>query len=729
MLKKIIPILLVGLLTMVTGVNCVVKADGTTNFTMMISSDPQYQEKDDYDKINNQYEDMNVLAADGALNLNVLGCIINGDLTNCGHKEQLDAYRELTGKLTMKVYPGLGNHDYDFCVGKTAQNKAADNMVLYMYDWIQDNKTNLNLYDVESKTSSSQGIISFFCKGSLAYSFDIGKVHMIQLQNYPAYSREWAGSSFGFFMMATIKNSFAWLEKDLAKARWEGKSIIVNLHDGGWDKFTMWTDADTKARFYNLLIEYGVSAVFAGHVHDDKYCGFSEYIPNSQIPYFLCGSSWGECYLMATFDTDQKKMVIQKRHAIGGGSYGFDSSQSRSFDLNDSTPTYGFETDCKAGEKSYKVAYDGKAQWMADLNGDGRADYIYLRDDSKEYRVLLSDPTKSSGKNALLVDKSAGTRTYNLGFEGEAQWLADVNGDGCPDLVYNRADTHEYWVMFGKTDGTFDTAQKWGLRDSGNNVGYDGKAQWLADVNGDGCADFVYNRDDTHEYWVILGKREIPKGMILSDMLAGTRQNDVGDDGNALWLADVNGDGRADLVYNKEGIPDYWVMLSNEDGTFAKDSNWGSRTKGVGCDGKAQWLADVNGDGRADYVYNQNGTPEYWVMLSQEDHTFATDTKWLKRANGVEYGIYGQGWADLNGDGKMDYIYNQDGFNDYQVMLSQDTIVEQYWGSREYNVAWNGKGAFLSDINGDGLPDLVYIRDDSKEIRVLLSKVTGTETN
>jgi hypothetical protein len=31
----------------------------------------------------------------------------------------------------------------------------------------------------------------------------------------------------------------------------------------------------------------------------------------------------------------------------------------------------------------------------------------------------------------------------------------------------------------------------------------------------------------------------------------------------------------------------------------------------------------------------------------------------------------------------------------------------------------------LSDINGDGLPDLVYInKDNSKEIRVLLSKVT-----
>jgi hypothetical protein len=677
MVKKFIPILLVGLFTMVSGINFIAKADGTTKFTMMISSDPQFGRDDakkteEYNTISKQYEDMNALAADGELKLNVLGCIIDGDLTNYGHKEQLDIYRELTGKLTMRVYPGLGNHDYDINVDDTAQNKGADNMVVYMYDWIQDNKTNLNSYDIKGKTYSSQSNVSFYCEGSLAYSFDIGKVHMIQLQNYPSYTRQWAGSSFGFLMMVTIKNSFAWLENDLTKARWGGKIIIINLHDYGDSDYAIFT-GDGRTRFEALVKEYGVSAVFCGHVHGSF--GYQGNVSNSCIPYFRCGGTCENEYLVATFDTENKEMIVQKRNLNSStGTYEFSSSEGP-YGLNDATPTYGFDDDCKAGDRTYDVGFGGAAQWMADLNGDGRSDYIYNRSDSKEYRVLLSDPTQSAGENAFLTEKLAGTRKYDVGYDGKAQWLADVNGDGRVDLVYNRDDTHEYWVMFGKTDGAFDTAQKWGLRDSGNGVGYDGKAQWLADVNGDGCADLVYNRDDTREYWVILGKREIPKGMILSDKLAGTRQNDVG------------------------------------------------------YDGKAQWLADVNGDGRADYVYNHNDTAEYWVMLSQEDNTFATDTKWLTRDNGVGYDIYGQGWADLNGDGKMDFIYNHKGTKDYQVMLSRETVSDQYWGVRDYNVAWNGKGAFLSDINGDGLPDLVYIRDDSKEIRVMLSKVTGTETN
>jgi cytolysin (calcineurin-like family phosphatase) len=127
MIKEVILVVLAGLLSMAVGINCGVRADGTattadeTRFTLMIASDPQYpcnykDPKGSYTKVKTQYEDMNALAADAELNLNVLGCIINGDLTQFGHKYQFKKYRKLIAKLNMPVYPGLGNHDYDYNV-------------------------------------------------------------------------------------------------------------------------------------------------------------------------------------------------------------------------------------------------------------------------------------------------------------------------------------------------------------------------------------------------------------------------------------------------------------------------------------------------------------------------------------------------------------------------------------------------------------------------------------
>jgi hypothetical protein len=165
----------------------------------------------------------------------------------------------------------------------------------------------------------------------------------------------------------------------------------------------------------------------------------------------------------------------------------------------------------------------------------------------------------------------------------------------------------------------FKTDQKWGSRNSNNNVGFGGDAEWMADVNGDGKADYVYNRDSTHEYWVMLSTGTA----FQTDTYWGTIHHRVGFSGTAQWLADMNGDKKADFFYNRGGMLDvenhqYWVMQSN--GTqFLPDERWGSRNKdnNVGWNGKGQFVVDFNGDGKCDYVYNRDKTPEYWGKMSK----------------------------------------------------------------------------------------------------------------
>ncbi|MCP4112622.1 MAG: hypothetical protein GY749_45040 [Desulfobacteraceae bacterium] len=257
----------------------------------------------------------------------------------------------------------------------------------------------------------------------------------------------------------------------------------------------------------------------------------------------------------------------------------------------------GFNSDKKWGEREHKVSSD--VQWMADVNGDGKADLIYNRDDTKEYWVMTS---KSDG-TGFNSDKKWGEREHKV--SGDVQWMADVNGDRQSDLIYNRDDTKEYWVVTLKSDED----DKWGERQHK----VSGDVQWMADVNGDGKADLIYNRDDTKKYQVMTSK--LDGTGFNTDILWGEREYKVR--GDMQWMTDVNGDGKADLIYNREDTKEYSIMISTETG-FYFDTLWGTRRYGVASGGDLQWLADVNNDGKTDLIYNRDDTKEYWVMTSQE---------------------------------------------------------------------------------------------------------------
>jgi cytolysin (calcineurin-like family phosphatase) len=304
-------------------------------FTVFISSDPQYPWYDEVlptglktqdeikensnRQITQRYESMNLLALqakDSGSEYQVKGVLINGDLTAFGHDWQYDKYKEQVGILNIPYFPGLGNHDYANNVDDTYNNNAASRMVDYMYGWLKLNAGILN-YDFSETSYYKFPELRTDYSGSLSYSFniDLGNnkfVHFVQLQNFPSYENEWnswnAGSARRDFYY--IKPSFYWLRNDLAISRNRGDIIIVSLHDYH-DNFT----GPDVAKFNDIMVEYGVSAVFAGHIHPD--CGQFGYIGNSNIPFFRSGSASYQDYLVADIDTTNKKMLIKKIASAG----------------------------------------------------------------------------------------------------------------------------------------------------------------------------------------------------------------------------------------------------------------------------------------------------------------------------------------------------------------------------------------------------------------------------
>ena len=332
------------------------------------------------------------------------------------------------------------------------------------------------------------------------------------------------------------------------------------------------------------------------------------------------------------------------------------------------------------------------------------------------------------------------------GYGARSVAVADVNGDGKADLVVadrcqtgdvtcNNNTNAEVGVLLGNGDGTFQTAVMY------NSGGTEARCVAVADVNGDGKLDVIvghYNNTGNFS----------PVGVLLGNG-DGTFQTAVTYDSGGikvfgLVVADLNGDGKADLVaasrFGTTGLGTIGVLYGHGDGTFAAPVTY---TTG-GIYAQAVALADVNGDGHADLlvanqcpsvgICQQNNDSVVGVLLGNGDGTFQA---------AVPYSTGGQPayWVatgDFNGDGHLDL-----------VIANQCVTLGNCTSGGVGVLLGNGDGTFgtavtypssgktangvaVGDVDGDGKPDLVvvnYCADSScanGSVDLLLGNGDGT---
>ena len=213
-----------------------------------------------------------------------LGVIINGDLTSYFHPKELDLFERYYVKgsnsphrdvLQYPLYLSLGNHDYANNVGDCSWNKepryfsfrkngCAQKAVDYVKGMISCGRI---------ETFPHQNIESYD-SGSLAYSWNIGDYHFIQLHNYPSYEVGVLG----------VKSSMKWLKSDLERAKAGKKYIVINLHDLQGHFKPPYRD-----QFDLLISKYKVVGIFCGHKIASDNLGFQGFFGASKIPYFRGG--------------------------------------------------------------------------------------------------------------------------------------------------------------------------------------------------------------------------------------------------------------------------------------------------------------------------------------------------------------------------------------------------------------------------------------------------------
>ena len=172
-------------------------------------------------------------------------------------------------------------------------------------------------------------------------------------------------------------------------------------------------------------------------------------------------------------------------------------------------------------------------------------------------------------------------------------------------------------------------------------------------------------------------------------------------DWKIVGIADFNGDGKKDLLWQNNMTGDVTVWYMNGPLYTGK---WDYLGKAIPTQWKIVGIADLDGDGKKDLIWQNttNGDVSYWFM----DGIKLIGSGYIARAIHTDWKIVGS--ADLNGDGKNDMIWHNSTTGDVSVWYMNGTDYTGNWSyiARGVPTAW--KIAAIMDINNDGNADLIW---------------------
>jgi hypothetical protein len=282
--------------------------------------------------------------------------------------------------------------------------------------------------------------------------------------------------------------------------------------------------------------------------------------------------------------------------------------------------------------------------------------------------------------------------------------VTDLNVDGRGDMLWRNASSGQVYRMlmngFAITDGGFAYSEPntaWKIAGEG-------------DFDNDGITDLLWRNTSTNQLYVLYvgpDGRNAGRG--------GYVNATFGPDWKIVQVADIDGDGQADLLWWNAVTGQVHVMLMN--GTTIK------RATTVYTEPDTQWriagAADFTRSGKQNQlVWRHASTGQVYMMtLAISDSAITPSGQVIYQEPDAAWKIVGI--ADFDGDGEADLLWRHDTTGRVHMMLMDGPVIRSQGAIyQEPDTSW--KIVAQADYNGDGKADLLWRNETTGQVYMML---------
>jgi hypothetical protein len=164
------------------------------------------------------------------------------------------------------------------------------------------------------------------------------------------------------------------------------------------------------------------------------------------------------------------------------------------------------------------------------------------------------------------------------------------------------------------------------------------------------------------------------------------------------FTGDFNGDGWPDVVCLPfPGVDAYWY-----ENPAGKEQPWKKHLALKDVGNESPTWADVNGDGRPEVIYNETGRLGYATYdPAKPDQPWVFHPVTPRRDYYQRY-THGLGYGDINGDGRMDLVERLGWWEQPENFKPSET-----WIWHPFSFADAAAQMLVYDVDGDGLNDVI----------------------
>jgi gliding motility-associated-like protein len=337
-----------------------------------------------------------------------------------------------------------------------------------------------------------------------------------------------------------------------------------------------------------------------------------------------------------------------------------------------------------------------------DLNNDAKPEIISTKFSSPATDLIILQNTSTPG--TLSFDKLDKTNlsSLDLTFPVDNVVCGDLQGDGKPDLVVTRSGSprNSILILTNTSAGSIDFAAPLTLT---LDIGHLATRSAIKDLNGDGKPEIIVSNSFNNTIYIFLNESA---GGVLSFNSTPIKIDVTGATSTySVDVQDLDNDGLPDIIVNQFQTNDIFLLKNKSAGAI----NFPSVQK-ITVNGTLNRIttADINNDKLLDLIITNTVNNQVVILPNKSTSGSFSFPSTLTVATAA--GPWGVDVSDIDGDGDPDIIVanrNQDAVN---VLLHNGiySIPGLAFTKKDITTTKPSRNIIAGDLDGDGKPDIAF---------------------